>query len=194
RPARAGRAAQRPPRAAGRTRVGRWPAVAGRRAAHGHPQPGLAGLPRRARPAAGRADPDLPRRHRTAARLQHDDRPGTRLRGPSLGGAAEHRRRPEGSLCRLLHAVRGPHDRRRTAGADRGPGDAAGEDRTGLRHAQPVLGGRAAAGAGPMTWSVRVLDPRTDPEPAGWAAFLEAQQAPLTWDYGLLGTESRPSR
>ena len=39
-----------------------------------------------------------------------------------------------------------------------------------------------------MTWSVRVLDPRTDPEPAGWAAFLEAQQAPLTWDYGLLRT------
>ncbi|WP_410630434.1 GNAT family N-acetyltransferase [Amycolatopsis sp. cmx-4-83] len=45
-----------------------------------------------------------------------------------------------------------------------------------------------------MTWTVRVLDPRTDPEPAGWAAFLEAQQAPLTWDYGLLCTESRPSR
>ncbi|MCR6481354.1 GNAT family N-acetyltransferase [Amycolatopsis sp. OK19-0408] len=45
-----------------------------------------------------------------------------------------------------------------------------------------------------MTWTVRVLDPRTDPEPAGWAAFLETQQAPLTWDYGLLGIESRPSR
>jgi hypothetical protein len=45
-----------------------------------------------------------------------------------------------------------------------------------------------------MTFAVRVLDPRTDPEPAGWAAFLQAQQAPLTWDYGLLSTESRYSR
>ncbi|MGW5719703.1 GNAT family N-acetyltransferase [Amycolatopsis sp. NPDC003865] len=45
-----------------------------------------------------------------------------------------------------------------------------------------------------MTFSIRVLDPRTDPEPAGWKAFLEAQQAPLTWDYSLLCTESRPSR
>ncbi|MEU5259865.1 GNAT family N-acetyltransferase [Amycolatopsis sp. NPDC021455] len=45
-----------------------------------------------------------------------------------------------------------------------------------------------------MTWTVRVLDPRTDPAPAGWAAFLETQQAPLTWDYGLLSTESRSSR
>ena len=44
-----------------------------------------------------------------------------------------------------------------------------------------------------MTWTVRVLDPRTDPEPAGWAAFLRAQQAPLTWDYGLLRVESRHS-
>ena len=44
-----------------------------------------------------------------------------------------------------------------------------------------------------MTWTVRVLDPRTDPEPAGWAEFLRAQQAPLTWDYGLLAAESRHS-
>ena len=28
-----------------------------------------------------------------------------------------------------------------------------------------------------MTFTVRVLDPRTDPEPAGWAAFREALQA-----------------
>jgi hypothetical protein len=45
-----------------------------------------------------------------------------------------------------------------------------------------------------MTFTVRVLDPRTDPEPAGWAAFLQAEQAPLTWDYGLLRSESRHSR
>lgn len=45
-----------------------------------------------------------------------------------------------------------------------------------------------------MTWSISVLDPRTDPEPAGWTAFLEAQQAPLTWDYGLLCLESAHSR
>ncbi|MFJ8917137.1 GNAT family N-acetyltransferase [Amycolatopsis sp. NPDC102389] len=45
-----------------------------------------------------------------------------------------------------------------------------------------------------MTWDVRVLDPRTDPEPEGWAAFLAAQQAPVPWDYGLLRVESRFSR
>jgi hypothetical protein len=45
-----------------------------------------------------------------------------------------------------------------------------------------------------MTWSVRVLDPRTDPEPEGWAGFLVAQQAPVTWDYELLRVESRFSR
>jgi predicted N-acyltransferase len=45
-----------------------------------------------------------------------------------------------------------------------------------------------------MTFTVRVLDPRTDPEPLGWAAFLHTQQAPLTWDYSLLCTESRHSR
>lgn len=45
-----------------------------------------------------------------------------------------------------------------------------------------------------MTWTVRVLDPRMDPEPSGWAAFLRAQQAPLTWDYGLLREESRDTR
>ena len=45
-----------------------------------------------------------------------------------------------------------------------------------------------------MSFEIRVLDPRTDPEPAGWAAFLRAQQAPLAWDYGLLRTESRFAR
>lgn len=45
-----------------------------------------------------------------------------------------------------------------------------------------------------MTWQVRVLDPRTDPEPEGWAGFLEAQQAPVPWDYQLLRVESRFSQ
>ncbi|WP_181777273.1 GNAT family N-acetyltransferase [Amycolatopsis pittospori] len=45
-----------------------------------------------------------------------------------------------------------------------------------------------------MTWQVRVLDPRTDPEPEGWAGFLEAQQAPVPWDYHLMRVESRFSQ
>ncbi|MEV7551789.1 GNAT family N-acetyltransferase [Amycolatopsis sp. NPDC089917] len=45
-----------------------------------------------------------------------------------------------------------------------------------------------------MTWEVRALDPRTDAEPGGWAAFLAAQQAPVAWDYHLLRVESRFSR
>ncbi|MFC3453131.1 GNAT family N-acetyltransferase [Amycolatopsis speibonae] len=45
-----------------------------------------------------------------------------------------------------------------------------------------------------MSWEVRVLDPRTDAEPEGWAAFLAAQQAPVPWDYHLLRVESRFSR
>ena len=38
--------------------------------------------------------------------------------------------------------------------------------------------------------NVEVLDPRVDPEPAGWAAFRERQQAHLNWDYSLLRAES----
>ncbi|AUI57178.1 GNAT family N-acetyltransferase [Amycolatopsis sp. BJA-103] len=45
-----------------------------------------------------------------------------------------------------------------------------------------------------MTWEVRVLDPRTDAEPEGWAAFLTAQQVPVPWDYHLLRVESHFSR
>ncbi|WP_414940520.1 GNAT family N-acetyltransferase [Amycolatopsis sp. cmx-11-51] len=45
-----------------------------------------------------------------------------------------------------------------------------------------------------MTWQVRVLDPRIDPEPEDWARFLVAQQAPVPWDYHLLRVESRFSR
>ncbi|WP_436499911.1 GNAT family N-acetyltransferase [Actinokineospora sp. HUAS TT18] len=40
---------------------------------------------------------------------------------------------------------------------------------------------------------IDVLDPRTDPEPADWQRFCRAHQAFVTWDYGLMGAESRAS-
>ena len=39
--------------------------------------------------------------------------------------------------------------------------------------------------------TARVLDPRTDPEPADWAGFVRAERLYLPWDYRLIGIESR---
>jgi len=36
---------------------------------------------------------------------------------------------------------------------------------------------------------VDVIDPRTDPEPEGWARFCLTQHAQVTWDYGLMRLE-----
>jgi uncharacterized protein len=44
-----------------------------------------------------------------------------------------------------------------------------------------------------MSFTVEVLDPRTDPEPPDWEAFRLAEVLPVPWDYGLLGVESRTS-
>jgi hypothetical protein len=44
-----------------------------------------------------------------------------------------------------------------------------------------------------MSFTVEVLDPRTDPEPPDWEAFRVAEVLPVPWDYGLLGVESRTS-
>jgi uncharacterized protein len=38
-----------------------------------------------------------------------------------------------------------------------------------------------------------VIDPRTDPEPEGWAPFCAAQQTQATWDYGLMRLEGMRS-
>lgn len=38
--------------------------------------------------------------------------------------------------------------------------------------------------------TARVLDPRTDPEPADWAGFVRAERLHLPWEYRLMGIES----
>jgi hypothetical protein len=40
---------------------------------------------------------------------------------------------------------------------------------------------------------VDVIDPRTDPEPEGWAPFCAAQHTQVTWDYGLMRLEGMRS-
>ncbi|GAA1217829.1 GNAT family N-acetyltransferase [Prauserella alba] len=45
-----------------------------------------------------------------------------------------------------------------------------------------------------MTVHIDVLDPRNDPEPADWAAFVAARQLSAPWDYGMLRLETASSR
>lgn len=44
-----------------------------------------------------------------------------------------------------------------------------------------------------MTPRIDVVDPRTEPEPEGWARFCQAQQAQVTWDHGLMRLEGMRS-
>jgi predicted N-acyltransferase len=39
--------------------------------------------------------------------------------------------------------------------------------------------------------NVELVDPRSDPEPAGWSVFQRCQRLYPVWDYGLMGIESR---
>jgi len=39
--------------------------------------------------------------------------------------------------------------------------------------------------------NVELVDPRVDPEPAGWSNFQRCQRLYPVWDYGLMGIESR---
>ncbi len=42
--------------------------------------------------------------------------------------------------------------------------------------------------------TVDVVDPRTDPEPVGWAEFARREPMHAPWDYRLMGIESRAAR
>lgn len=45
-----------------------------------------------------------------------------------------------------------------------------------------------------MALVASILDPRADPEPADWRAFVARQQLHPVWDYGLMRLESWMAR